>query len=295
VSRAGGPGERVIVVLGSHRAGTSAAARLLWLLGLELGPDDQLLPAKAGDNEKGFHEHRAIMEVNEAILRRLGGTWYQPPLLPDGWELDEDLADLRARGRQLIARDFGDAPAWGFKDPRTSLTLAFWRALATPTAHVVCFRHPLAVARSLRARNHIPLEHGVALWTHYTASAILNTSALRRLFLDYEELFSRREEAVAELQALIGPAASTPDPELDAAVSGWLQDDLRHHAPALRELVEDPAMSAEAAELYLLLELAVGSRQSERSLGGGDRSGPIGDALDRLAERLVRAPGVVRV
>ncbi len=285
--RAGARRQRIVVVLGSHRSGTSAITRLLGLLGLELGPHEQLLEPIQGDNEKGFYEHRPISEVNERILRRLEGSWREPPVLADGWESNEELDDLRARGRDLIARDFDGARSWGFKDPRTSLTLSFWRRLISPTAYVICQRNPLAVAQSLLSRNQIPLEYGVALWVHYTASAIINTSGERRFFLAYEELFSERRAAVAELAAFMDVPGLARDREFQAAVDGWLDAELRHHSPSLRDVIEHPAMSPEARELCLLLEHAVHSRNSEPGLAGGRGAGAISEALDALAARLV--------
>ena len=55
-----------IIVLGMHRSGTSALARVLNLLGVDLGTN--LLPA-AEDNETGFWEHRDLVLVNEEVLR----------------------------------------------------------------------------------------------------------------------------------------------------------------------------------------------------------------------------------
>jgi hypothetical protein len=37
-----------IIVLGMHRAGTSAVTRLINLMGAYLGPEEQFLPANAG-------------------------------------------------------------------------------------------------------------------------------------------------------------------------------------------------------------------------------------------------------
>lgn len=274
-------------MLGPHRSGTSAVTRLLWVLGLDLGGEERMLPAREGDNEKGFYEHRGIMEVNEWLLRRMGGSWRDPPPLTSGWELDPELDDLLARGRQLIARDFAADGPWGFKDPRLSLTLPFWRRLLTPTAYVICQRSPLAVASSLERRNRIPPEHGVALWLRYTASAIVNTAGQRRLFIAYDELFSRRDAAVTELARLLESPSSRQGPELQAAIDAWLEEGLRHHAPSLLDTVGSPAMSAEALGLHLLAELAVACRESEPALRGAGEGGSISDALDALAAQIL--------
>jgi hypothetical protein len=71
-----------IFVVGMHRSGTSAIARLLNLLGVDLG--DDLLPS-AVDNETGFWESRRVVEANDAILATLSSRWDSPPRLPEGW------------------------------------------------------------------------------------------------------------------------------------------------------------------------------------------------------------------
>ena len=52
-----------ILVLGMHRSGTSAIARLLKIFGVSFG--DNLMPGSAEDNEKGFWEDRDVFRLNE--------------------------------------------------------------------------------------------------------------------------------------------------------------------------------------------------------------------------------------
>ena len=96
----GGNG-RVILVLGPHRTGTSATTRILNLLGVVLGRDDQLIGPLPGVNDKGFFENRPLMRFNEALLNQLGGAWMEPPVLDAGWENDAALDTLRPRARAL--------------------------------------------------------------------------------------------------------------------------------------------------------------------------------------------------
>ncbi|MBM3573769.1 MAG: hypothetical protein FJX52_15635, partial [Alphaproteobacteria bacterium] len=67
----------VVVILGMHRSGTSAVARLLAQCGLQLG--DDLLTQAELDNPNGYWEPRGIVAVHEALLDRyLDRTWYGP-------------------------------------------------------------------------------------------------------------------------------------------------------------------------------------------------------------------------
>jgi hypothetical protein len=273
------PGSAV-VILGMARSGTSAVTRLLELLGVELGSEQGLL-APAGENAKGFFEHREIIRVNKALLERMGGTWSQPPRLPEGWQRDAGLEDLRERARELIAADFAGAPLWGFKDPRTSLTLPFWDELlgevSRDVRYVICHRRPLDSARSLEQRDGIRLDDGVSLWTLYTAAALSHTAGRPRVLIGYEQLYTQREALVGELARFLGVAERAQSQGVRAAIKGWVEEGLRHHASTLRELLEHPAVSAEAQALHLLLELA--GVDSRREHGG---------ALDGMAQTLLR-------
>jgi GT2 family glycosyltransferase len=291
----GSPPQTAVVILGMARSGTSAVTRLLALLGVQLGPQQALLPP-AGENAKGFFEHRGIMGVNKELLERMGGSWSQPPRLTDGWQRDARIEDLRVRARELIAADFAAAPLWGFKDPRTSLTLPFWDELlrehgrdAQPgrdVRYVICHRRPLDSARSLQQRDRIRLDDGIALWTHYTAAALAHTARRPRILISYEGLFGDRHALVGDLAGFLGVIEQAQSARVRAEIDGWIEEGLRHHTGTLRELVEHPAVSPEAQALHLLLELAGRSR-------GADGEG-IDAALDGMARTLLRRHSVLK-
>ena len=67
---------------------------------------------------------------------------------------------------------------WGFKDPRTLLVLEGWLEALPDLRFVATFRHPLAVARSLQARDNFTLEKGLALWTHYNRILLRHQTAI---------------------------------------------------------------------------------------------------------------------
>jgi hypothetical protein len=144
------------IVLGMHRSGTSCLAGLLETAGLWLGA----VPRKCKHNKKGNLENKAVQAVNKAMLAQFGGSWRRPPKeilwhLVDPVPLRQALESYRA------------VPRWVLKDPRLVLTLEAWLPLIPVHQLIGTFRHPLAVAKSLQARNEIPLHDGIALWTAY--------------------------------------------------------------------------------------------------------------------------------
>src|SRR5260370_25326723 len=136
-------------ITGMHRSGTSMVAKLLYLSGLYLGPENELIPATP-DNPDGHWENAQFIELNDEILNELGGGWDHPPLLPDGWcrgEADgqpapQRLLPLKEKAGALVER-FQEHEPWGWKDPRASLTLPFWKSLLPWLKGVISLRNPL--------------------------------------------------------------------------------------------------------------------------------------------------------
>jgi hypothetical protein len=147
---------RVICVLGMHRSGTSCLAGSLEQQGLFLGEVNTAAPW----NKRGNRESFTIMDLQGEILAASGGSWDDPPAVVE-WQPEHV-----ERARNVLAEHAG-RPVWGFKDPRTLLTLEGWRRLVPDLDPVGIFRHPLRVAQSLQTRNQLPLEAGVALWKTY--------------------------------------------------------------------------------------------------------------------------------
>ena len=66
--------DRLIVVLGMHRSGTSAITRALKVLGVELG--DRLMPAAEDDNDTGYWEDVDFNALNIEMLCAVGKDWF---------------------------------------------------------------------------------------------------------------------------------------------------------------------------------------------------------------------------
>src|SRR5579871_5409331 len=145
----------VILVLGMHRGGTSAIARGLETLGVPLG--DNLLAA-GPDNPKGFWEDVDCIALNEELLSRVHSAYDRLGLAWRFSEHDPAISALRVRAVQLIKRKLAQhGGIWGFKDPRTSRLVPFWRdvieACGATASYVIALRNPLSVALSFEKRN----------------------------------------------------------------------------------------------------------------------------------------------
>jgi hypothetical protein len=153
--------ERVITVLGMHRSGTSCLAGSLEQQGLFLGDVNTAAPF----NRRGNRESFDIMHLQADVLEANGGAWDRPPPAVE-WQ-----AEHLDRARQILA-DHAEHPVWGFKDPRTLLTLGGWRKLVPDLQTVGIFRYPLRVAQSLENRNNFDLGTSLGLWRQYNERLI---------------------------------------------------------------------------------------------------------------------------
>jgi GT2 family glycosyltransferase len=182
-----------VLVVGMHRSGTSAVASALQSLGLDLPRHDDLLGRRYG-NEYGHFESLVLLEEGDDLLRRLGGSWDNPPADADPARPDE-LAPLVARARATFATAFPDRTrpvCW--KDPRATLLLPFWRqAIDRPLAAVVSLRHPLEVAQSLERRDAVALPMALALWECYTRRCLDGLRGLPVFVSEYSSALADQE------------------------------------------------------------------------------------------------------
>ena len=83
-------------MLGMHRSGTSAATRLISLLGLETPSGDDLVPPSR-KNPKGYWESMSLVAFNIRLLEAIGSDFTCPVPLAPGWHEDPRLDSFRDR------------------------------------------------------------------------------------------------------------------------------------------------------------------------------------------------------
>ena len=260
----GAPGRasspRGVVVLGMHRSGTSAATRLVNVLGPATCPPEAMV--RGPWNPNGHFESRALMHLNNALLGQMGRTWWYPP--PDGPGYDAVAARITtttAQARRAFRRVHQVTP-WVWKDPRTSVLLPFWRAALGPhLAAVVVVRNPLEVARSLQRRHGVPLSFGVALWERYNRLILRHSAGMAVLVTRFDDLVKdprawsgETREFLAGLGMDLAPMPNGAGPGEDVVDAG-----LRHAEHSRADLVE---AGAALLAVYDALESVVGPTAS---------------------------------
>lgn len=159
-----------------HRSGTSLVSGMLSLMGVYLDPafpriagDARVVPPGPLMRKNGYGEAHAFRLLNERLLLWAGSDWDSPAAFLE--HRDRSLFErrcllaLQSATFAGLKRDFlGGVPraqlvalaAWGWKDPRTSLTLPYWLQLF-PNARILHVRRdPDKIADSLMRRVSLP-------------------------------------------------------------------------------------------------------------------------------------------
>jgi hypothetical protein len=217
-----------MLVLGMHRSGTSLVAGSLHLLGLATCAREDLMTGMAW-NPAGHWESRSLSRLNDQLLDEMGRSWwYPPPAEPEYLEVTSRVSTRPEFAAAQFRRTYPIAP-WGWKDPRLTLLLPFWRqALGEVTAGVVVHRDPLAVARSLELRNGFPLSFGVALWARYNRLLLEHCRGLSVLVVRYDGLVEDPEGWIGSATTFLGAHGTVVRPDAAGDARRFVEPMLRH-------------------------------------------------------------------
>jgi hypothetical protein len=170
-----------------HRSGTSAATRMINMLGLPTCRQSDLFESRLG-NERGYWESASLTGFNEHLLAKLGGAWWCPPPLQVHGEIASRLSTERNAGLALL-RTAHPTAHWVWKDPRNCVLLPFWRnALDGDPVVVLTLRNVVDVCASLARRSELTLDWSLALCERYLGHALRALTGLPVLCARYEDL-----------------------------------------------------------------------------------------------------------
>jgi len=184
------------VVLGMHRTGTSVVAAILNALGVNMG--DKMLGVRHG-NPYGHFESIDFLEMNQDILAAAGGTWHHPPSQGEILEVGKDFDDLI---RLAVEHYDENNEQWGWKDPRTCLTIPLYHKHLSNPKYIVTRRPYDDVAMSLLERHepvyelmpsHWYLDHWAQLIDRYNRDmcGFLRAERIRYLEVQFNALMNR--------------------------------------------------------------------------------------------------------
>ena len=146
---------KVIVILGMHKSGTSMVAGVLEKLGVNMGKE---LLGPHWSNPLGHFENVKFVNLNERILKEAKGSWDNPPK-------EENILSLKEKFFEEIEKliEKEESEIWGWKDPRTSLTIELYLPYLKNPHFFVCHRNIKAIAEELKERDNMEIVKGEKL------------------------------------------------------------------------------------------------------------------------------------
>lgn len=241
---------KAIIVVGMHRSGTSALSGELNNLGVFMGK--RLFKAQQGVNDKGFWENARLVKINNQLLEAANSDWDDPTGLS---RTDSAFPDRYfSKACDFVNSEYGNAPLWGMKDPRTSMLLPFWSRVFNHVGvspnYILMIRHPFEVAASLAKRDGFSQQKGLVLWLNYNFASFLGTKGSPRVIVDFTALL---DDPIAIRRKI----ASTFDLEFEEQQS-FIDKSLRRQGS--KEL--DDAAETELGEIATKLYHAIVSDDS---------------------------------
>ena len=235
-----------------HRSGTSALTRVINLLGAHIS--HELLPAVPGDNDRGYWESKAVVDIHDRLLLALGSSHYDPFVLPDRWY--ETAAALQAKLELAgeIKKDFSNSELFIVKDPRISRLLPLWLLLLDELqikpVLVIPFRNPLEIVASLNKREPISSAQVLLLWVRSYLDVELASRRRRRIFVRYEQLLSDWRAVVRRLRKVIGPSLLLPNAAIADEINTFLTSTLYRNRSSREELTGVHEIASAIIEMF---------------------------------------------
>ena len=261
---------RLAIVLGMHRSGTSAVTRGLAALGYSLG--DHLMPPVADNNPKGFWEDRDLNRINVQVLAALGRDWdaFQPMGGIDGDV--EPLVACRLQALALLRSRLDEQPAFAMKDPRMARLMAFWSPLLERLSSdcridfVLAVRNPLSVALSLQRRDGFERIKSYYLWLGHMLDAYAGVlSQIGRepgagnataVVVDFDQLMDAPQQQLARLADRLGLPFEAASAAVAEYTGAFLDEALRHSMLTPSDLQIEPHVPADVCRVFELFAAA---------------------------------------
>lgn len=253
--------KKLIVVLGMHRSGTSAVSRSLVVLGVDLGSS---LIGPNDHNLKGYWEDLDINQLNTEMLHFLKKDWY---FLAPIQKADIDLLNgsgYLLRAVELLVKKTKGRSTFGFKDPRVTQLLPFWKQAfkhaEIKVNYLLVTRNPLSVCLSLKERDGFDFEKSFLMWLHYAVNSINLTEDESRVFIDFDILMKSPEKQLERVSKAFH--LHIDEIELETYCKEFLDHNLRHSVFQLKDLHLGGSVPELVSEVYdRVLKISQGEKQ----------------------------------
>lgn len=172
-------------------------------------------------NPAGYFESLGAHQINTQLFRLAwGGTL---PLKPNGtWRSDAhiyppDYDHLMTHRdgcfdmMQKFVMGRARAPVWGFKNPKTALTIECWLP-HLPDPHLIAlYRHPLDNAQAMSGLYRMPFSEALRITEQYNQNisrVLAHNPTIPSVVIRFEDIVEKYLEVVELLEAFLGVEAT---------------------------------------------------------------------------------------
>jgi hypothetical protein len=227
---------QAILVLGMHRSGTSALTRALSLLGAAL---PKHVARATPSNEAGHWEPERLVHLHDEMLGEAGDRW-------DNWRAFDPsalgaarFAHYKAEIAHIIAAEYDEAPLILIKDPRICRFVPLYQdvlgSLGIEPRLVLVHRNPLAVMKSLQARDGMTPGFAALVWLRHVLDVELATRDKTRVVVSYENLLDHPAEVLRRIGEALDITWPNNIESAAAEVVASIRKDLQHQKPEATE------------------------------------------------------------
>ena len=214
---------KLVLVLGMHRSGTSLLTQIISKLGVYIGEEDELGEADPS-NEDGHFEFTKIKEIHDELLSHFGMKWDCTCI--DRIKTDaHEVENFKSRISAELDYLFSNHDTVAIKDPRSSYFLGIWDALLKEKGieprYIYVIRKPNEVSASLHKRDGILENYGRRLWKTYNVMIQRFLLGRQSLTIYFDDLF---QATIADVLSdyIFGKKA-------DVDIGGIAKERLRHN------------------------------------------------------------------
>lgn len=201
---------KLTLVLGPHRSGTSLLNGCLSLLGYHVG--DKLLPANKG-NPKGYFEDTRVVKLNDTILQTFNLRWDDTRPFNKNWLLDADNIILLQLLRDLLKDITSNQQRVSLKDPRLCRVLPIWlkatELFDIKLELVVLIRPPSQSIYSLMKRDNTSFKQSALIWLRYCLELVQTLKNMPYRLIQFDHLVTNPVPTLEQsLNLNINPATA---------------------------------------------------------------------------------------
>jgi hypothetical protein len=194
---------KILVITGMHRSGTSMITQWLSRCGLSVG--DRLMGAHVG-NEEGHFEDLDFVDFHTAVFERnrIAGSGLVETAVYTLKEPDRQKLEDMIRSKNSLHEE------WGWKDPRTFMFLPIYRQVLPVAYYLIIIRDFASVVNSLISRMYRSAEKKYtdrSLFSGIIWKLFRRHARRRRYYKDHTEQYIRvwiayNEEILEHVQSI---------------------------------------------------------------------------------------------